>query len=244
MVAALSVSCAQTPKVNAPEPTRGQIDSVSYLIGVNFGYFIKANSFADNLSELNMGDIKKGMQDFIGNKAKMGSDEFNANFKINPDLMNEIFSEFIKTRNEHIAAVNDTLGKQFLEKVYNKGGVEKSESGLIYQIIEAGDEVKAGPQDTVYCHYKGTLIDGTEFDASNPEGEPVALTLNRVIPGWTEGLQLVGQGGKIKLYVPASLGYGENGTGTIAPNSALIFDVELVKVGKYVEPEEDAETEE
>lgn len=237
--AAMLASCNTTPKVDAPLPTNAEIDSVSYLIGVNFGYFIKANNFADKLSELDMAQIKKGMQDFINAEGQPGSEEFNACFKINPDSMNEAFNEYITKRNNYVAAVNKAEGEAYLEKVFKNGKAQKTESGLLYEIIEDGNDVKAAETDTVWVHYTGTLIDGTEFDKSNRDGEPVRFTLDRVIKGWTEGMQLVGEGGKIKLYVPADLAYGERATGSIKPNSTLIFDVDVVKVGKKPVAEEE-----
>lgn len=232
--ALIMASCSNAPKVEGVElPSSAQIDSVSYLIGVNFGYFIKANNFADNLDDLNFSRIKKGINDFINAKGQMGSEEFNACLEISPDMMQKVFGDYISKRQSYVAAKNLAEGQEFFEKLYSKGGVQKTESGLMYEILQEGNDVKAGPKDTVYCHYTGTLIDGTEFDASDPEGEPVRFTLDRVIKGWTEGMQLVGEGGKIKLYVPAELGYGENGAGAmIKPNSALIFEVEITKVGK------------
>lgn len=232
ILAAVMASCQSSPKVDAPAPTSAEIDSVSYLIGVNFGYFIKANNFADKLSDLSIAQIKKGMNDFINAPGQMGSPEFNETFAINPDDMQAVFSAYIEKRNAYVAQINKAEGEAFLEKLYNKGGIEKTESGLLYQIVEAGNDVKAGPADTVWCHYTGTLIDGTKFDGSDPAAEPVRFTLDRVIPGWTEGMQLVGEGGKIKLYIPAELAYGERNMGTIKPNSTLIFDVEITKVGK------------
>lgn len=239
--AALLASCTNTPKVEAPAPTNAEIDSVSYLIGVNFGYFIKANNFADKLGDLNFSQIKKGMEAFINAKGQMGSEEFNASFKINPDQMNEVFNNYITKRNAHTAAVNLAEGQAFLEKLYNKGGIEKTESGLLYEILEEGNDVKAAATDTVWCHYTGTLIDGTQFDASDADGEPVQFTLDRVIAGWTEGMQLVGEGGHIKLYVPAELAYGERNMGQIKANSTLIFDVTITKVGKKPVEEKAAE---
>lgn len=239
-VSALLASCATAPKVDAPKPTKSQIDSVSYLIGVNFGYFIKANNFADKLSDINMAQLKKGMEDFIAAEGTPNTEEFNANFKINPDLMNQVFNEFIAARNNYAAAVNKAEGEAFLAKLFAKGGVQKTESGLHYEIINEGNSVKAGPVDTVWVHYKGTLIDGTEFDGTDADAEPVSFTLDRVIKGWTEGMQLVGEGGKVKLYIPAELAYGERAMGaTIKPNSTLIFDVDVVKVGKKAQPVEE-----
>jgi len=243
VLAAAMASCQNAPKVDAPAPSSAEIDSVSYLIGVNFGYFIKANNFAEKIADLNMSEIKKGMNDFINAPGQMGTPEFNEAFKINPDDMQQLFGAYIEKRNAYVAAVNKAEGDAFLEKLYNKNGIVKTESGLLYEIIEAGNDVKAGPADTVWCHYTGTLIDGTKFDGSDPEAEPVRFTLDRVIAGWTEGMQLVGEGGKIKLYIPSNLAYGERNMGNIKPNSALIFDVEITKVGKVAAPaaEEKAE---
>ena len=120
-----------------------------------------------------------------------------------------------------------------------KPGVEVTESGLQYKIIEAGNpDLKPGPSDTVKVLYKGTLLDGTVFDETKEGAEPVTMLLNRVIPGWTEGLQLVGEGGKIQLVIPAELAYGEGGNQGIEPNSTLIFDVDLVEVHKFIPPVE------
>lgn len=228
--ALVMASCSNAPKVDAPAPTKGMVDSVSYLMGINFGYFIKANNFADQLSDLNMAEIKKGMIDFLKAEGNMGSEEFNASFEINPDMMNEVFGNYISTRNAYTAAQNTAKGAAFLEKIAKKDGIIKTESGLLYEIIEDGNDVKASAVDTVWCSYKGTLIDGTEFDSSDSD---VQFTLDRVIPGWTEGMQLIGEGGHIILYVPADLAYGERGAGPkIGPNSTLIFDVTISKVGK------------
>lgn len=236
--AALFASCTSAPKVDAPAPSGAEIDSVSYLIGVNFGYFIKANNFADDLSELNFAQIKKGMADFVAAEGQTNSPEFNEQFKINPDLMNDVFNAFIQKRNNYSAALNKAEGEAFLAELYKKGNVQKTESGLHYEILQDGNDVKAGPQDTVWVHYTGTLIDGTKFDGSEPTMDPVHFTLDRVIPGWTEGMQLVGEGGKIRLYVPSDLAYGDRAVGgVIKANSTLIFDVEVFKVGKVAEEE-------
>jgi len=240
--AILAASCKSNGgvEVEAQLPTTAETDSVSYLIGINFGYFIKANNFGE---DLNYAQIKKGMMDFIKSEGQPGEENFNEQFKINPDKMNDLFNAYISKRNAYTAEVNQKKGEKFLEENKMKDGIVVTESGLQYRIIEAGNDVKAGPADTVYVHYTGTLIDGTEFDASDKSGEPVKMMLNRVIKGWTEGLQLVGEGGKIQLYVPAELGYGPRNMGKIEANSTLIFDVDVVKVGKVpaAEPESDKE---
>ena len=237
---ALTAACnsSKTPdvKVDVQLPSQAATDSVSYLVGVNFGYFIKYNNFGD---DLNFAKIKKGMMDFINAEGDMNTPEFNKQLDVDPQLMNSLFNKYISARNEYTAAVNKKTGEEFLNANKMKDGVEVTESGLQYKIIEAGNDVKAGPKDTVYVHYTGTLIDGTEFDASDKTKEPVKMMLNRVIKGWTEGLQLVGEGGKIQLFVPDSLAYGARNRGKIGPNSTLIFDVDVVKVGKAPVQEEE-----
>lgn len=245
-VAAMAASCTSSPKSITVEkdgettvismPDAALTDSVSYLVGINFGYFIKANNFGE---DLNYAKIKKGMMDFIKSDGNMNSPEFNDQFEISPDEMNQLFNKFISARRNYEAESNKAAGEAFLKENAMKDGIITTESGLQYQIVEAGNEVKPGEKDTVYVHYTGTLIDGTEFDASDPEKDPVRMIMNRVIKGWTEGLQLIGEGGRIKLFIPAELGYGERGAGTIKPNSALIFDVNLVKVNKTEEKADD-----
>lgn len=229
--AIFAAACSNAPKavegVDVEMPTAAQIDSVSYLIGINFGSFIKNYDFGD----VNHAEIKKGMNDFLKAEGKMGSEEFNASFKINPDEMNRIFNEYLTMRQNYTAAVNKLEGEKFLEENKTKEGVQVTESGLQYKIIEAGSDVKAtSDNDAVHVHYTGKLLDGTVFDESNKEGEPVKLQLNRVIKGWTEGLKLVGEGGKMELYIPSDLAYGERGNRGIKPNSTLIFEIDLVKV--------------
>lgn len=231
-IAVTLVSCRSTSKVDFEQPASALVDSVSYLMGVNFGYFIKSNNFAENLDELNFREIKKGMNDFIHAEGDINARDFRDNFDVNPDMMNEIFDSYVMQKNRYDAAVNLAEGEEFLEDIYKKGGVVKTDSGLLYEILEDGNEVKAGPTDTVWCHYTGALIDGTEFDKSNRDEAPVRFILSTMIPGCAEGLQLVGEGGRIKLYVPSELAYGKRAKADIKPNSALIFDFEVRRVGK------------
>ena len=219
-------------------PKKGEVDSASYYIGVNFGSFIKNYDFAADMSELNYGLIKKGIEDFIKAKGNYGDSTFNKQFKYNPEEMNELFNEFLGKRREYKIAVNKEKEQKFLAANAKKDSVQVTESGLQYIIREAGNDVKPGPQDTVYVHYKGTLTDGTVFDQSPKNAEGIKMNLNRVIKGWTEGLQLIGEGGKMRLFVPSELGYGENGNRGIEPNSTLIFDLDIVKVCKFVPAEE------
>ena len=127
-----------------------------------------------------------------------------------------------------------TENTAWLEENAKKEGMVTSASGLQYRIADPGNDIKPTFKDTVWVHYKGTLIDGTVFDECAPDQDPIHFTLDRVIRGWSEGMTYIGEGGKIELYVPAELGYGEQGTRGIEPNSVLIFNVELTKVGKFV----------
>lgn len=123
-------------------------------------------------------------------------------------------------------------GEKFLAENAKKDGVSVTESGLQYRVQEEGSGAKPNANDTVEVHYRGTLIDGTEFDSSYKRGQTISFPLNRVIAGWTEGVQLMSPGAKYTFYIPYQLAYGERGTpgGPIPPYAALVFDVELVSV--------------
>lgn len=128
---------------------------------------------------------------------------------------------------------NKAAGEAFLAENAKKPSITTTESGLQYEIIEQGDGDSPVESDAVTVHYKGTTIDGQVFDSSYDRGEPATFPLNRVIAGWTEGLQLMKEGGKFRFYIPSELAYGEREAGSAIPaNSVLIFDVELIKVHK------------
>ena len=121
-------------------------------------------------------------------------------------------------------------GQKFLAENKVKEGVQTTESGLQYKVLTMGDGAKPAATNTVKVHYRGTLLDGTEFDSSYARNEPISFALNRVIPGWTEGVQLMPIGSKFVFYIAPDLGYGEGGGGPIPPNSTLIFEVELLDI--------------
>ena len=128
---------------------------------------------------------------------------------------------------------NKTLGHEFLEQNAKNDSVVQTASGLQYMVLKEGTGAKPGPTDEVTVHYTGRLLDGTVFDSSVERGEPATFPLNGVIPGWTEGLQLMSEGSKFRLFIPSELAYGSKGAGDkILPNATLIFDVELIKVNK------------
>ena len=163
----------------------------------------------------------------------------NDQLKLTEEEMQTILQSLDKKLNDKrteqskaIAAKNLEDSKKFLEENKAKPGVVTTESGLQYEVLTPGSGEKPAAEDTVEVDYVGTLIDGKEFDSSYKRGETAKFPLNRVIPGWTEGVQLMPVGAKYKFVIPANLAYGERDTGTIPPNSTLIFEVELKSIEK------------
>lgn len=239
LVAALALSCKSNSgvKVDVELPTHAEVDSVSYLLGINFGSFLKGNGVCDKLSEINMAEMKKGMEDFLNAEGDFYDPEFAKQFKIDPNEINRIVSGYLAKKSEYKAAVNRAKGEKFLQENL-KNGVDTTASGLQYTIIEEGAEYKVQPNDTVWVFYSGKTIDGKEFDGNMNDEEPREFVANCVIKGWTEGLGLLGEGGHATLFIPSDLAYGERGSRGIEPNSVLVFEVKIDKVGKYVAPEE------
>lgn len=236
--AAILVVACGSPKVEGSKqvrdllPTKGQIDTTSYLLGVNFGLVMTQNGFGD----LNMAQIQKGMKDALNAKEGQPMDSaFVKQFKIDPSEMNTIINSFLQKRTAYEGALNKEKGDKFRREFAVKNSADSTASGIVYLIQDSGSDVRAtDDRDTVKVNYRGTLIDGKEFD----KNEGIEFPLNRVIRGWTEGMKLVGEGGKITLVIPANLAYGERGPREIGANSTLIFDVDLLEVHPYVEKEE------
>ncbi len=215
-------SCAQ--KQLPQGVTAAQVDSLSYAIGVSMG-----TNFRDSkLTYLNMDEFTKAIEDVIAGK-DLKIDMAQANM-----VIQSYFMKMQAQEQEAMAAKaveNLEAEKKFLEENKTKEGVVALESGLQYKVLTEGTGPKPAAEDMVEVNYVGTLLDGTEFDSSYQRGETAKFPLNRVIKGWTEGIQLFGEGSKFILYVPAALGYGDRPMGDkIAPNSTLIFEVELIKV--------------
>jgi FKBP-type peptidyl-prolyl cis-trans isomerase FkpA len=163
----------------------------------------------------------------------------NGELKLTEEEMQTVLQSLDKKLNdkrqeqaEAMAAKNIAEGKAFLEANKAKEGVVTTESGLQYEVLTQGEGDKPAAEDTVEVDYLGTLTDGTEFDSSYKRGETAKFPLNRVIPGWTEGVQLMTVGSKYKFVIPAELAYGERDTGSIPANSTLIFEVELKSIEK------------
>ena len=131
---------------------------------------------------------------------------------------------------EGLAAANATQGDKFLLENHSKEGVQVTDSGLQYKVIDLGDGARPAATDKVKVQYRGTLLNGEEFDSSYERGEPISFQLDQVIPGWTEGMQLMPVGSKFMFYIPPKLAYGPGGGGPIGPNATLIFQVELLAI--------------
>ena len=233
MVACGTPAAEGSKEVKALLPSKSLTDSTSYLIGINFGSWIKGNDFG----EINYDQMLKGIKDWMKAEGNPQDSAFFKQFKVDPNQMNEVLDGYIQKRRAYTGALNTEKGAKYIENFLKEEGAQQTESGLAYQIIEAGSDKKAvSDQDTVWVDYKGTLLDGTVFD----ENKDINFTLNRVIQGWGEGLKLIGEGGKVKLVIPGDLAYGEYGNRSIEPNTTLVFDVDLLKVGSYVEPVEES----
>ena len=171
--------------------------------------------------------VAEGIKDALAGESRMDEGEIAAAME---GLQQQMMEHHMAAR-EEMAGENLKKGKDFLETNAKREGVKTTESGLQYEVVEEGQGPTPGPNDKVTVHYRGTLIDGTEFDSSYKRGNPATFPVSGVIPGWTEALQLMKEGAKYKLFIPADLAYGERGAGqVIGPNSALVFDVELIKV--------------
>lgn len=234
--AVLVVACG-SPKVEGSKevrdllPSKGQVDTTSYLLGVNFGLVITQNNFGD----LNLAQLEKGLKDALNAKEGQPMDSaFVKQFKIDPSDMNSIINSYLQKRTAYEGALNKEKGDKFRREFYAKNSADSTASGIVYLIQDSGSEKRAmSDRDTVKVNYRGTLIDGTEFD----KNDGIEFPLNRVIPGWTEGMKLVGEGGKITLVIPAEKAYGERGPRNIGTNATLIFDVDLLEVKPFVEKE-------
>ena len=227
----------QDAAVKALAPSEDKMDSVSYLLGVNYGMMLKGQGFYDSVEDVNMSELKKGMEDaFAAGQPEQGPNPYvrhvdsvwAAKFKVSPYEMNDIINAYLGARHEYKAKLNDVVGKAFLAENAKANGVKVTESGLQYILHVEGEGAKVMPEDEVIVNYKGTLIDGTEFDAN----DGIEFKANQVIKGWTEGLGLMGKGGKATLFIPAELAYGANAPrgSVIEPNSTLIFEVEVVDI--------------
>jgi len=194
-----------------------EIDNFSYGLGVN----IAKNIQSQGIDEINADAFTAAINDVFGN----------ADLKLSDHDANQIVQEFLsKAQTKKFESVK-LEGEAFLAENAKRQEVTVTESGLQYEVIEMGQGNKPSAENTVKVHYHGTLINGNVFDSSVERGQPISFPLNGVIPGWTEGVQLMPVGSKFKFFIPFNLAYGERGAGAdIAPFAALIFEVELLGI--------------
>ena len=198
------------------------VDSMSYALGLNVG-----SDFSKNLKGIpggksNIDLLIKGFTTAMKGDSSL----------IKPEVAMEFFKSYIAKASAKDADAKKAVGEKFLAEKKTKDSVKTTESGLQYKVLVAKDGPKPQSTDSVKVHYQGFLVDGTKFDSSVDRGEPITFPLNQVIPGWTEGVQLMSVGSKYKFYVPYALGYGEKGAGNgaIPGFSTLIFEVELLGI--------------
>ncbi|WP_088331166.1 FKBP-type peptidyl-prolyl cis-trans isomerase [Lacimicrobium sp. SS2-24] len=229
VLAGLGLSACQ-PEQKKPEEVKleGTEQQQAYGLGVSVGQFIdqKLDSQEQVDIKLDRDLVIKGFIDAITAESKMSEQEIRTVLTALDGQVNEKQQALADKQSE----ANLAEGQAFLEKNATREGVMVTESGLQYEVLEQGEGEKPAAEDTVKVHYLGTLLDGTKFDSSYDRDEPAVFPLNRVISGWTEGVQLMNVGSKYKFYIPAELAYGERATGKITPNSTLIFEVELLDI--------------
>src|ERR1035437_3596648 len=212
---------------DAPE-LKTDKDKFSYALGMNFGEGFRKQGLVLDPAVF----AKAFAESFSGGKTAMTDQEMQA-------LLTAASAEIRKKQAAQQAEKGQAAqkeGEAFLAANKTKEGVMTLPSGLQYKILKAGTGEKPTPDDSVVCNYKGTLINGTEFDASEKHGGPATFPVKGVIAGWTEALQLMPVGSKWQLFVPSNLAYGAQGPGDIGPNATLIFEVELVSIQKAAAP--------
>jgi FKBP-type peptidyl-prolyl cis-trans isomerase FklB len=207
--------------VNAQENRvlKNQKEKMSYIIGMDIGTNLKKQSI-----DIEPNIVARGIKDAIaGGKPLLSEQEVQETMAI--------FQKDMMAKQQEVAKKNKKEGEVFLDENKKKEGVKTLASGLQYKVLKEGTGKKPKLNDAVTVNYRGTLIDGTEFDSSYRRGQPASFPVSGVIPGWTEALPLMGEGAKWQLFVPSNLAYGERGAGAmIGPNATLIFEIELISV--------------
>jgi FKBP-type peptidyl-prolyl cis-trans isomerase len=195
---------------------------LGYIIGMDIGASLKEQG-----SELDLDSLVAAIRATYNNEP----------LALTPEEAASVRETFIAAKRaeadqqrESIASINATEGDKFMLANRLKEGVKMTDSGLQYQVVVMGDGAKPAASDKVTVHYRGTLLNGEEFDSSYSRNQPTSFQLNQVIAGWTEGLQLMPVGSKFMFFIPPNLGYGPNGGGPIGPNATLTFEVELLSI--------------
>ncbi|GMB65129.1 peptidyl-prolyl cis-trans isomerase [Pectobacterium parmentieri] len=224
----LAADKAQASDNTAAAKFKNDEQAAAYALGASLGRYMD-NSLKEQEKlgiKLDKDQLIAGVQDAFADKSKLTDEEIEKTL--------QGFEGKVKAAAEgkmkQDAKDNADKGTKYLETFAKEKGVKKTASGLLYQVEKEGSGSAPKDSDTVVVNYKGTLVDGSEFDNSYKRGEPLSFRLDGVIPGWTEGLKHVKKGGKIKLAIPPALAYGENGVPGIPANSTLVFDVELLDI--------------
>ncbi|HYC38984.1 MAG TPA: FKBP-type peptidyl-prolyl cis-trans isomerase [Chitinophagaceae bacterium] len=234
LIASVVVGCfaanAQVTKTTKPTPPKTATtktpapqlktlsDSASYAIGVSVANFYRQQG----ITKLHTALVTRGINDVLGGKQPL----------FDENVSNMVMNRYLTQLQEQKSKAAVDSGKAFLARNKQRPGVKATASGLQYEVITEGTGIKPTATDTIVAHYRGMLLNGTEFDNSFSRGEPLQIAANRVIPGWTEALLLMSVGSKYKLYIPHNLGYGIYDNGPIPGGSTLVFEVELLDVKK------------
>jgi FKBP-type peptidyl-prolyl cis-trans isomerase len=229
---AAKTGAAATTKTPAPLTLKTQSQKASYAIGMNIGRNLKRDSV-----EVDPTVLVRGLKDALaGSKLLLTDEEAKAALTA---LQTEVRAKE-EAKAKAAAVENKKAGEAFLAANKTKEGVVTLPSGLEYKIIKEGTGPKPTAEDTVLCHYRGALVDNTEFDSSYKRGEPLKIPVGGVIKGWTEAIQLMPVGSKWQLFIPSDLAYGERGApgSPIGPNSTLVFEVELISIEPKAAPKE------
>jgi FKBP-type peptidyl-prolyl cis-trans isomerase FklB len=222
ILAVVMLAMATAASAQEASPLKTEKDKLSYAMGMDLAGQLKTNAV-----EVDPAVFAKGMQDALAGKTLLTDTEAKA---IIADLQKAMVARRT-TELQAAAAKNKTEGEAFLAANKAKEGVVTLPSGVQYKILTAGTGSKPTVEQTVVCNYRGTLIDGKEFDSSYKRGQPMTFPVKGVIKGWTEVLQLMPVGSKWQVVVPPALAYGERGAGVdIAPNATLVFEIELVAI--------------
>lgn len=223
-VLALTLALAACKK--DAQPSSAKLDSEDAKAAYSIGY-MTAKSMSAQLPSLQVESYQAGFKDAYAKKPGTITEE---EMKTVLMAFETKMKKEAEEKQKKAAAEAVSKGAAYLAENAKKAGVTTTASGLQYEVLKEGSGAKPKATDTVKVHYEGKLVDGTVFDSSIKRGEPVSFPLNQVIPGWTEGVQLMSVGSKYRFVIPANLAYGENGGGPIPPNSVLTFEVELLEI--------------
>lgn len=234
-IAGLITGCSSAQEAQKDPALESTSEKVSYGMGLVMGERM-GNDLPDLQMEQFLQGIQHGNNDDVSQR-RMTQEEIQQALMTYQQQLQEDQAQQI----EEMSQKNLDAGSEFFAENAKRDEVKTTDSGLQYEVLEAGDGSKPVAGDTVKVHYTGELLNGDVFDSSRERGEPVSFGLDQVIPGWTEGLQLMSEGARYKLYIPSELAYGPGGNRAIGPNEALVFDVELLEINPQPADSQSAE---